>query len=183
MFVKNGKNLKKMYTGLSDEQIRRGNLITLICSAICVLGIVAVALIPQEAVEYMFNAYSWFGSVNVFVMIIPLIVAAYCFVCHFKAYKIRESITNAELPRGLVGENKTFSGLEIQMILCCALALYEIALIVVHPSVLTAVCVIIALGVAAAAITVRITTKRAFSSLSEVKPVDEVSEEVQEFYD
>lgn len=182
MFVKNGKNLKKLYTGLSEEQIKKGNFITLICSIVCVLGIIVVALIPQEAAEYMFNKFSWFGSVNVFMMIIPLIISAYCLVCHFKVYKIRDSLTSNELPRGLVGANKTFSGLEIQMILCCALALYEIALVVMHPSILTAVCVIVAIGVAVAAVVVRFTTKKAFSSLSERKPVEEVNEEVEEFY-
>ena len=183
MFVKNGKNLKTLYTGLSEAEIKRGNLVTLICSIVCLVGIIAVMFIPQEAAEYMFNKYSWFGSVNVLMMIIPLIISVYCFVCHFKAYKIRASLTSNELPRGLVGANKTFSGLELQMVLSCVLALYEIALMVMHPSVLTGICLIIALGVAAAGIIVRFTTKKAFSSLSEAKPVEEISEEVEEFYD
>ena len=182
MFIKDGKNYKTYYTGLSADRIKRDNFLTLILSLGALILSVALMFIPQPVKDQLNEKYTWFLSVNLIFMLVPFFISLYCFIRHFKGYKIREEITSVELPRGLIGDNKTFSGLEIQVFVGGLLVIGEIALNVIGYDVISVLCALLACGYFACALVVRIVTCNAFKNLSETQPIVEEDEEIEDFY-
>lgn len=204
--MKKTLEVKKLYTGLDDKQIKTKSRLTLVCSAVTLIVSAAVTFIPQTGLNVMSLSYSWAGPTIVVVAVAAFLVSLYCFIGHFSSYRLKKEIYENKLSV-LKGEWHTFAGLEFQALSATAMAGLELFMLVRWFDVWTLIASVAEIAGAACAWTVRNVTHKAFSKLSETPPVErngrgetkgnldvstdkkdaaenpDVSEETEEFYE
>ena len=165
--------IKKLYTGLSEEQVKTKNTLNLLCSiTVCAAAVIVPCLPMQTGIKELYERFGFIVySAAMLLWVSHAIVAAYCLVNHFVSYKIRQTVYENQ-KTALKGEWHTFAGLEIQLVLA-ALSLLSEAYFVVRRFDIQTLNATLATAVGfAAALCVRQTTKKAFSNLSEKAPSD-----------
>lgn len=184
--------VKKLYTGLSDDEIRKKSITTLCCSLITVIAALSMLFIKQKGLSVLHGEYVWVDSVMSVAAAVTIIIAVFCLVGHFTLYRLKKEIYETQRS-SLKGEWHTFAGLEFQFLIFAAFALFETFLLVRWFDVATLIATLIIVGAAVAAWVIRSITFNAFKNLSETpieKKADEseseqlvADEEVEDFYD
>lgn len=167
--MKKSLDVKKLYTGLDDDQIKRKSRLTLVCSAVTLIASVAVTVIPQTGLNVMAASYSWAGPMIVAVAVAAFFVSLYCLIGHFASYRLRKEIYASQLSV-LKGEWHTFAGLEVQAVLTTAMTALELFMLVRWFDVGTLAASVAETAGTVCAWTVRNVTHKAFSGLSELPP-------------
>lgn len=169
--------IKKLYTGLSEEQVKTKNLLNLLCSiTVCAAAVIVPCLpMPTEIEEIRVKVKVIVYSAVILLWISHAIVAAYCLVNHFISYKIKQTVYENQ-KTALKGEWHTFAGLEIQLVLAALSLLLEAYFVVRRFDIQTLIATLVTAIGFAAALCVRQTTKKAFSNLSEKAPSEPLKE-------
>lgn len=169
--------IKKLYTGLSDEQVREKNKINLVCSIITAVAAIALACLPmQSGIRALYEKHGFVVySVALILWLANVVVAVFCLASHFGKYKICKELYEAD-KTALKGDWHTFAGLEIQLVLSFVSLLAELYLVVRAFDVWTLLACVLAAGQTVAAFFVRKTTSGAYKNLSETAPETEKGE-------
>ena len=77
--------IKKLYTGLSDEQVREKNKINLVCSIITAVAAIALACLPmQSGIRALYEKHGFVVySVALILWLANVVVAVFCLASHF----------------------------------------------------------------------------------------------------
>ncbi|MGN1093868.1 MAG: hypothetical protein ACI4SC_02695 [Candidatus Neoclostridium sp.] len=163
--------IKKLYTGLSEEQVKTKNTLNLLCSiTVCAAAVIVPCLPMQTGIKELYERFGFIVySAAMLLWFSHAIVAAYCLVNHFISYKIRQTVYENQ-KTALKGEWHTFAGLEIQLVLAALSLLSEAYFVVRRFDIQTLIATLATAVGFAAALCVRQTTKKAFSNLSEKAP-------------
>lgn len=175
--MKNNLNVKKLYLRLSDEEIKRKSIVTLICSVATLVCASVILIIPQSGPAQMEQIYPWAKMTVVGLAVANLAAALFCFAGHFTLYRLKKEIYAARLPV-LRGEWHTFAGLELQFVLSAAFTLLELFMLVRWFDAGTLCATAVAATGTACAWTVRSITFKAFKNLGEVSLAEHKSENV-----
>lgn len=163
--------IKKLYTGLGDEQVREKNKINFVCSIITVVAAIALACLPmQSGIRALYEKHGFVVySVALILWLANVVVAVFCLASHFGKYKICKELYETD-KTALKGDWHTFAGLEIQLVLSFVSLLAELYLVVRAFDVWTFLACVLAAGQTVAAFFVRKTTSGAYKNLSETAP-------------